>query len=332
MTEPAYFFTLFDNNYVPRARTLLASLHRHVGNFRLVTLCMDRGAWTAMCTAADPCVIPISLMEFEDAEPDIRAVKASRTPVEYYFLCSSALAHHLFARMVEPQVITLLDADTYFFSNPAGIFEELQGYSIGITEHRFATLAQRRSRFGRFNVGWVTFRRDANGLACARWWRERCIEWCYDRVEHGRFADQRYLDEWPVLFDGVRIIRHKGVNLGPWNLGGHRVVLGQGGIPCVDGDTLVHYHFAEVRQLLPWLYSTNLSRYLTRATRVARRHIYEPYLRELQSYSEGADATRRVRHYNPGVGGLRRFARRAASIALGMLYQEYVLVRGAAGR
>ena len=77
-------------------------------------------------------------------------------------------------------------------------------------------LADQR-RFGIYNVGWVSVRRRDDGIAALRWWRERCIEWCYDRVEGDRFADQRYLDRLPELFAGVHVIEHLGANLAPWN-------------------------------------------------------------------------------------------------------------------
>ena len=72
-------------------------------------------------------------------------------------------------------------------------------------------------RFGLYNVGWVSVRRRDDGIAALRWWRERCIEWCYDRVEGDRFADQRYLDRLPEMFSGIHVISHLGANLAPWN-------------------------------------------------------------------------------------------------------------------
>ena len=65
-------------------------------------------------------------------------------------------------------------------------------------------------QFGRFNVGMVSFRNDVAGLACLSRWREKCIEWCYDRVEDGKFADQGYLDDWPTEHEGVVVLDMQG--------------------------------------------------------------------------------------------------------------------------
>ena len=52
-----------------------------------------------------------------------------------------------------------------------------------------------------------------------RWWKERCIEWCFDRSEDGKFGDQKYLDAWPELFGNeVTIVQQTEKTLAPWNV------------------------------------------------------------------------------------------------------------------
>ena len=84
--------------------------------------------------------------------------------------------------------------------------------------------------------------------AALEWWRERCIEWCYARVEDGKWADQMYLEDWPERFEGVRVLQHKGVGLAPWNIAQHRVHA-RGGEVIVDDTPLVFYHFHQFSML-----------------------------------------------------------------------------------
>ena len=90
-----------------------------------------------------------------------------------------------------------------FFSSPDGLFSEQEVGSVGIIEHGYRTKDQWRQKYGTYNVGWVSIRNDPPGRACLEWWQARCLEWCYDRVEDSKYADQRYLDDWPSRFEQV---------------------------------------------------------------------------------------------------------------------------------
>jgi hypothetical protein len=182
----------------------------------------------------------------------------------------------------DADLVTYLDADLFFFSSPEHLFRELGDRSVGIIGHRFPPHLEDRIQYGIYNVGWLSFRRDTDGIECLSWWRERCIEWCYDRVEDNRFADQKYLDDWPTRFHGVAVLSHPGGNLAPWNLSNHSLSL-SGGEVKVDGQPLVFFHFHGLKQLSRWTYDPGWKEFDIPPSPVLTM-IYRPYIRALRHF------------------------------------------------
>jgi hypothetical protein len=161
------------------------------------------------------------------------------------------------------------------------LFEEMKEGSVSIIGHRFPPNLKGLERHGIYNVGWLSFRRDANGLACLHWWRDRCIEWCYDRLENGRYADQKYLDDWPSRFRNVVVLEHKGANVAPWNLTNYCLRDQNGNTVMIDNQPLVFFHFHGLKKITQWLYNPSWRIYGVTPSIVLRRRIYVPYIRTL---------------------------------------------------
>jgi hypothetical protein len=212
----------------------------------------------------------------------LAAAKRNRSLVEYYFTCTPSLPLHVLDRYPGVDVITYLDADLYFFADPAPVYKELGESSVLIVPHRFPHHLKHLEMYGIYNVGLLSFRNDERGRACLRWWRERCLEWCYDRLEDDRFADQKYLDDWPERFAGVAVFQHKGANLAPWNVSGHCLKQQRGKV-LVDGESLLFYHFHGLSVLSRRCFDLGLNVYRVSLTEVLERWVYRPYLRTLRS-------------------------------------------------
>jgi len=274
------FCTYFDQRYLARGLALHESLERHCADFRLWILCMDRECYQDLMRRQLANVYLIALEDFERNDATLLAVKSERSSTEYYFTCTPSLPLYIFRCFPEQDILTYLDADLFFFNDPAPLFDELGQGSVGIIEHRLPAELRHLEIYGIYNVGWITFRRDEQGLACLQWWRERCIEWCYDRVEPGRFADQKYLDQWPELFPGVRVLQHKGANVAPWNVSRYKLTA-KGEQIFVDDQPLLFYHFHGLNQIRPWLYNPRLSYYRIQMSDVLLR-VHEMYIQVLQ--------------------------------------------------
>lgn len=269
-------------NYLTRGLALYYSLREHCQTFRIWVLCMDNDTFDTLLGMQLPGMRPISLEEFESGDKALLAAKQNRSRIEYYFTCTPSLLLFVLRQNPDIELITYLDADLFFFADPAPIFVEIDGYSIGIIGHRFPEKLRHLEEYGIYNVGWLSFRRDQDGHSCLNWWRERCIEWCHDRIEDGKFADQKYLDDWPERFYSVKVIQHKGANLAPWNLDTYPLSQRLDKI-IVDDQKLLFFHFHNLKQLEKRLYEPNLRTYEIALSRTMRLHIYKPYIRVLRS-------------------------------------------------
>ncbi len=245
-----HFCTYFDRGFLVHGLALASSLREHCPRHVLWVLCLDTYTEQALAPFASPQLRLISLSQLEDFDPELAGVRHQRKLIEYYFTLSPCWPRFLLQTNPQIERITYLDADLFFFKAPACIFEELGDASILISEHHFPRYLEHHLRFGRFNVGIQVFVNDAVGNACISHWRKQCLEWCQDCVEAGRYADQKYLDQWPGLYQSALVItQHRGVNLAPWNWVSSDVSWRQGH-PEFNGNPLIVFHFARFRPIV----------------------------------------------------------------------------------
>ncbi|HRJ43461.1 MAG: hypothetical protein KJZ86_02600 [Caldilineaceae bacterium] len=276
-----HFCTYFDHNYLPRGLALYRSLQAQCPDFTLWVLCLDDEAHALLSRLALPGVEAIALADFEAGDDELLRAKAGRSLIEYYFTCTPSLPLYIFARWPDVDQLTYLDADLYFFASPEALFAEIGDASIALISHRFPPNAQAQAdQFGIYNVGWLTFRHDENGLACLRRWRGQTIAWCSDTTANGQFGDQKYLDDWPESFENVHIIQHTGANAGPWNLTTYPITRRDGQV-WIGDDPLIFFHFQSLKRVRPWFWNPRYPEYIRSASAVVRRDIYAPYIREL---------------------------------------------------
>ncbi len=311
-----HFCTYFNRTYLLRGLALYRSLKAQQREpFALWVLCFDGESYWALDSLKLPDLRPIARADFESGDEALLATQKSRSTIEYFFTCSPSLPLYILKGHPDIDRITYLDADLFFYADSAPIFEEMGSSSILIIPHHFPPALRHKEVHGIYNVGLLSFRNDANGRECLSWWRERCIEWCYDRLEGGKFADQKYLDDWPQRFRGVVVQQHKGCNLAPWNWMNYRLTQQDGSI-LVDGQPLIFYHFQGLKLLGPRIYDPNVLAYGTRMPGRVLKLLYSPYLDTLGETLCWARES--VPTVDPGYVGIfsRGYGRRALVKAL----------------
>lgn len=213
-----HFVTLFDSRFLPFGLALHASLQGLIPHAQLWVICMDELVEQQIAKLGLNNLATIALSSMETDE--LRTVKPTRTLGEYCWTITPFVAQAVFDRTEDAKRVTYLDSDLFFFNNPVRFFQEFEasGKHVLITEHAYAPELDRTEKSGRFCVQFMTVRRTQGGLDVMKWWQDRCIEWCFDRLEDGKFGDQKYLDQWPTLFPTqVHILSQVDQTLAPWN-------------------------------------------------------------------------------------------------------------------
>ncbi len=294
-----HYCTYFDRGFLIQGLALWRSLAEHDRDAVLWVLALDEFTAEVLREIGGTWLRVVELREVEAGDAELAAAKAGRTRVEYFFTLSPCWPRWLLRRRAEIERLTYLDADLFFFGEPAGIFDAMDaaGASVLLTAHRFPTwLAAHYERHGRFNVGVLAWRNDANGRECLETWREECLAWCFDRLEDGKYADQKYLEAWPERWGAkVLVLEDAGVNAAPWNWAGAAwKVEEKGGVErrgaetpaymvTIGGRRLVVFHFARFRPLRgTWWWQSGQLDYGVMPGRL-RNAIYGTYWRALDA-------------------------------------------------
>ena len=243
------FCTLFDRNYLYKGLALYNSLLKIYENFKLWILCFDDITYSLLEGMNLKNIELISLKQFEDKE--LLRIKDTRTAVEYCWTCTPSLPLYILKNNPSLDMITYLDADLFFYSDPKPIYVEFGDNSILMVEHRYAPGSRKYEKTsGKYNVQFLIFRNDRNAIECLEWWRERCIEWCYFKYENGKLGDQKYLDDWIERFKGIHVLRHKGRGTAPWNIQRYSIRRVNDKV-LIDEQELIFYHFHRLNILSP---------------------------------------------------------------------------------
>jgi hypothetical protein len=223
----------------------------------------------------------VKLLRLKDIE-DYRLLEAkkNRSVGEYCWTLSSNLTYFLLKNNSEIEHMTYIDSDIFFYSSPESIFAEMGDNSILIIKHNYTRGREYLEKLsGIYNVAFVVFKNNQEGLECLEKWADDCLDWCYNKYEDGKFGDQKYLDYWPNKFKGVHVLRNKGANLAPWNLGNYKIITKNDDI-YIDEDKLIFYHFHTFKAINENYFQLCSSAY--KISTQIKKLVYSPYMEEFK--------------------------------------------------
>lgn len=284
------FCTLFDSFYLDKGLVLYNSLERNCKNFKIYIYAFDDKAFEVLTSKHLAHAVIIHRSELEAEYPILNKLKKERSKAEYSWTCTPVSIEYVLNKYGEDNC-TYIDADLYFYSDADVLHAEIQNSkaNVVITPHRFTnSLKDRRlqNRSGKYCVEFNYFDNSDNSRKALTWWKGRCFEWCYHIYEKDRMGDQKYIEKFPALFEGVHELQNLGGGVAPWNLAQYEFVDNDecSGVPILreraTGKTfpIIFYHFQSMRYV-------NENYIIIRSeTHSAKTKdaIYRPYLQEIE--------------------------------------------------
>lgn len=155
-----------------------------------------------------------------------------------------------------------LDPDVFVMGGLEPVMRELDECAILVTPHLCIPSTYEGPRpdqgilaTGIYNLGFLGLRRDTETDRFLTWWHQRLRSKAFNDHYNSLFTDQRWIDFVPSLFrsDAVRVWRHLGCNVAPWNFHERLVQQGRDGFEVrarasddygEEGFPLVFVHFS----------------------------------------------------------------------------------------
>ena len=121
------------------------------------------------------------------------------------------------------QKVIYADSDLYFYESIDFIFEELDRNRVLLSPHWRCSIDPKADWFnftlnfmhGIYNGGFIAINQHA--CEVMKYWANLCYHACEQNLNLGLHDDQRYLDIFQSVFDGIGVIRHMGCNISNWN-------------------------------------------------------------------------------------------------------------------
>jgi hypothetical protein len=278
------FGTFANAKYLPQLLSMLESFQNKVQSSRMAVVALDKETSESVSRLNFSRVDIFSIEDLEMHVSQLSIARNDRSLSEYFFTLTSALPIFLFKVYPKHDFVVYVDADLFFFDNPEKCIMSLNDKdNVLLTSHNFAKKNYALKVYGEFNTGFVAFRNNIDGVRVASWWLKKCLEWCKDLTEDGRFADQKYLESFSNIAPGVVTSQDFGLNLGPWGLNSLSDITSRNGSVYVNSQSLIAFHFSGLQWNRTFAI-LGLRPYRYRVSKSVYGLVYAPYLRSIHRW------------------------------------------------
>jgi hypothetical protein len=273
------FVTHCDSQYLSRAVILRESIQEKSDRCNFILVCHDEITFKAASLLGIPESNMILLDQIIERYKELKNARDNRTHIEFLY-CLTPFIMRYVLDILDLNEIVYIDADKFILGNPENLFIDASYVSIAISSHNFPPKLKYLNKFGKYNVGVIFARKSQDSLEVLNWWSKKCIEsTSISKQDIDVFGDQKYLDEFQVIYPNTHIYNDKGINSAPWNC--TCVYIKQGLLYRDHGDLqLVTFHFSGLRYNKHF-YIAGYNRYGIRLQKSVKKYLYKDYVKRL---------------------------------------------------
>ncbi|MBS5949005.1 MAG: hypothetical protein KIC47_01600 [Clostridium sp.] len=260
---------------------MYVSLENCCSDFKLCILCMNDSVYNILNKIGFKNIILVQLKDIEENNHDLLIAKSNRIFHEYCWTLKPIFLYYVINKYDDAKYYAHVDADLFFYSNLDYIFNENSEASIFLIDHRNSDEFKHYYELsGLYNTGFVGFKNNDEARVAVKLWGDRCLKKCtveYDTVNK-TFGDQRYVEDWPNIFQNVHIVNSIGANAALWNIKNYKAYK-KNNIVYLDESPLLFYHFSGI--IILGEREFDLCPYYHIEDENLINYIYDPYIRWL---------------------------------------------------
>ena len=266
-THPLDVVLYFSENYASRAALLGRSLKPYLNGGQIHAMVTDRVA-NEIAVREGFKVYHMSEIEqsrnFHDWD--------KKTFAEKLFTLGPAFTFRVIAGLPAGRRVLYLNSDIFFLGDPHNLWETPESWDVQLFPHHYSLINKiRLKKFGELNAGAMAITKSEESLKVIENWANQCASWCFDRAENGKYADQKYLEDFERWSVKVSVAKSKAMNLASWVSGAKKE----------DFQNCIFYHFHGLVAQGEYIVLPHLQ-YLRLAKKL-EKDMHRDYLKKLES-------------------------------------------------
>jgi hypothetical protein len=268
---------MFSKEYILQGYSLIQSLRKVGYKQDIWVLALDVETFRKLTVLNLDSVKVTFLFDNQALNSQFNIFRNSRNLSESIFSIKPHWIAFVLDLVAKDTVVFYIDSDSFFFRRLPYTRDSVD-FSIFLSPHYFSPNNEATNRVGRYNAGFVGFRKTTIGMLAVNKWKKLCDEWCFAYASGERYADQKYLDNIAKSYAEQIMELPLGINVGNWSFDeGRHVTVNRESIN-IDGCELISFHFHSL-QISLLMTHCDIERYgpLKDCFQIMK-HIYHPYL------------------------------------------------------